>query len=156
VLLQFPPSFDTGDGRELVTFLERLPTDVRYALELRHSSWNTDATAQLLRDHRCCRVAGDYFEEPWDVPATTDFYYVRWIGEHGRFPALDREQVDVTERLDWWKQRLDATANGVNTVWGLVNNDFSGFAVATANRLKQRVGLAVKERDDPRQGELFR
>ncbi len=156
VLLQFPPSFDTGDGRDLAKFLSDLPTDFRYALELRHASWNTDATAALLRDHRCCRVAGDYFEDPWDVPATTDFYYVRWIGEHGRFPTLDREQVDVTERLEWWKQRLDETAKTVDTVWGMVNNDYSGFAVATANRMKRLVGLAVKELEDPRQGELFR
>lgn len=155
VLLQFPPSFDTGDGRDLEKFLTLLPADLRYALELRHASWNTEATAQLLRDHRCCRVAGDYFDEPWDVPATTDFYYVRWIGEHGRFPTLDKEQVDVTERLAWWKQRLDSTATEVNTVWGMVNNDYSGYAVAAANRMKRLVGLPVKELDDPRQGELF-
>jgi uncharacterized protein YecE (DUF72 family) len=156
VLLQFPPSFDTGDGRELEKFLKQLPGDLRYALELRHASWNTEASAQLLRDQRCCRVAGDYFDEPWDVPATTDFLYVRWIGEHGRFPTLDREQVDVTERLAWWKRRLDAAAPGVKTVWGLVNNDFSGYAVATANRMRRLAGLAIREPDDPRQGELFR
>ena len=155
ILLQFPPSFDAGDGRDLESFLKFLPADVRFALELRHSSWNSDATANLLRDHHCCRVAGDYFDEPWDVPATTDFMYVRWIGEHGRFPTLDKEQVDVTERLEWWKRRLDNTAKGVETVWGLVNNDYSGFAIATANRMKQLAGLPVKELDDPRQGELF-
>ena len=155
VLLQFPPSFDAGDARELEKFLDRLPTDLRYALELRHGSWNTGATAELLRNHRCCRVAGDYFDEPWDVPATTDFLYVRWIGVHGKFPTLDRERVDVTDRLAWWKQRIEATAKDVTTVWGLVNNDYSGFAVATANRMKRLVGLPVKERDDSRQGELF-
>jgi uncharacterized protein YecE (DUF72 family) len=155
VLLQFPPSFDTGDGRELEKFLRALPTDVRFALELRHASWNTDATAELLRDLGCCRVAGDYFDEPWDVPDTTDFLYIRWIGEHGRFPTLDREQLDVTERLAWWKRRIDETARGVETVWGLVNNDFSGYAVGTANRMKNLVGLPVKEAEDPRQGELF-
>ena len=155
VLLQFPPAFDTGEARDLEKLLARLPTDLRYALELRHGSWNTEATGKLLRDHRCCRVAGDYFDEPWDVPATTDFLYVRWIGEHGKFPTLDKERVDVTERLAWWKGRLDAAANRVETVWALVNNDYSGFAVATANRMKRLVGLPVKELDDPRQGELF-
>ena len=155
VLLQFPPAFDTGEARGLEKFLTQLPTDLRYALELRHRSWNVEATEKLLRDHRCCRVAADYFDEPWDVPATADFLYVRWIGEHGKFPTLDREQVDVTDRLRWWKGRLDEAAKGVGTVWGLVNNDYSGFAVATANRMKQLVGLPVKERDDPRQGELF-
>ena len=155
VLLQFPPGFDTSEARDLEKVLSGLPTDLRYALEMRHSSWNTEATAKLLSDHRCCRVAGDYFDEPWDLPATTDFLYVRWIGEHGRFPTLDREQLDVIERLQWWKKRLDAAAKNVKTVWGMVNNDFSGFAVATANRTKKLLGLPVKELENPKQGQLF-
>ena len=155
VLLQFPPAFDTSEARDLEKFLAGLPTDLRYALEMRHGSWNTEATAKLLRDHRCCRVAGDYFDDPWDVPPTTDFLYVRWIGEHGRFAALDREQLDTTERLRWWKKRLDAAARDVDAVWGMVNNDFSGFAVATANRMKELVGLPVKELENPLQGQLF-
>jgi uncharacterized protein YecE (DUF72 family) len=156
VLLQFPPSFDAGDARELEKFLAALPADVRFALELRHRSWNTDATAALLRDHRCCWVAGDYFDDPWDVRVTTDFLYVRWIGEHGRFPTLDREQVDTTERLEWWTKRLKKAATPeVKTVWGMVNNDFSGFAVGTCNRLKRVLGLPFKEPPGPRQGELF-
>jgi uncharacterized protein YecE (DUF72 family) len=155
VLLQFPPAFDTGEARELEKFLAQLPTHLRYALELRHGSWNTPATEKLFRDHRCGRVAADYFDEPWEVPATTDFYYVRWIGEHGKFPTLDKEQIDVSERLEWWKERLQGPARDVHTVWGLVNNDYSGFAVATANRMKHLVGLPVAKREDPRQGQLF-
>ena len=157
ILLQFPPSFDAGDAGELENFLKALPTDLRYALELRHASWNTYLTAALLREHRCCCVAGDYFDQPWDLRVTTDFLYVRWIGEHGRFPTLDRERVDPTERLEWWAQRLKQAATPeVNTIWGLVNNDFSGYAVGTCNRLKRILGLPVKEPQGPRQGELFR
>ena len=36
-----------------------------------------------------------------------------------------------------------------------MKNDYSGYAVATANRMKRLVGLPVKEVEDPRQGELF-
>ena len=154
VLLQFPPGFDTGEARDLEKFLKALPADVRYGLELRHGSWNTDATARLLRDHRCCWVTADYFDEPWELRATTDFLYVRWIGQHGRFPTLDKEQVDITERLEWWQKRL-AKAGEVETIWGLVNNDYSGYAVGTANRMKRVLGLPVAEVKDPRQGELF-
>lgn len=156
VLLQFPPGLDTGEARDFGRFLDQLPTDLRYALELRHGSWNTNATAALLRDHRCSWVAGDYFDDPWDVRVTTDFLYVRWIGEHGRFPTLDRERVDVTDRLKWWKQRItSALTPEVTTAWGLVNNDYSGYAVGTANRMKRLVRLPVNEVQDPRQGELF-
>jgi uncharacterized protein YecE (DUF72 family) len=157
VLLQFPPSFDTGEARDLEKFLRALPTDLRYALELRHRSWDTQRTAALLRGHSCGWVAADYFEDPREARVTTEFLYVRWIGQHGRFPTLDRERVDPTERLEWWKGQLETSATDeVKTVWGMMNNDYSGYAVATANRVKRLVGLPVREPDDPRQGELFR
>lgn len=156
VLLQFPPSFDTGDGRDLEKFLDALPADLRYAVELRHGSWNVSLTEEILRDHGCCWVAADSFDEPWPLRATTDFLYVRWIGEHGRFPTLDRERLDTSGRLAWWKGLVDDVARrDVQTVWGLVNNDYSGFAVATANRMRKLVGLPVRIPEDPRQGLLF-
>ena len=156
VLVQFPPGFDTSQARELEKLLSGLPRDLRYAVELRHPSWRAgDSTKTLLIDHGCAWVAADYFDDPWEITVTADFLYVRWIGEHGRFPTLDRERVDVTERLAWWTRRIEESAAKVNTVWGLVNNDYSGYAVATANRVKGLVGLPVKESDDPSQGELF-
>jgi uncharacterized protein YecE (DUF72 family) len=158
VLLQFPPSFDTGEARDLHKFLSALPKDTRYAIELRHGSWKTDATARLLRDHNCCWVAADYLEDPPDMrPVTSDFLYVRWIGRHGQYPTLDRERIDVTERLQWWKEHLTAAATSdVKTIWGLVNNDYSGYAVGACNKMKRLLGLPVNDVADPRQAELFK
>ena len=160
VLLQFPPSFDAGDARDLERFLAALPADRRYALEMRHSSWNNDATAKLLGDHRCCRVAGDYFDEPWDVPPTTDFLYVRWIGEHERFEELNREQIDVAPNLEWWRGELGRVLSlgQVKDVFGFFNNDYSGYSIATCRRFMAMMGLPVKESPDQDlagQGMLF-
>ena len=154
VLLQFPPAFDASEAPELRMFLRGLPRDVRLAVELRHPSWDADATADLLREHGACRVAADYLQEPGKLVATADFLYVRWIGIHGRFPTLDRERIDTTERLEWWKERIGAL-EAVRTVWGFVNNDYSGYAVATCNRMKRLVGQPVRATSNPAQGELF-
>jgi uncharacterized protein YecE (DUF72 family) len=156
VLVQFPPSFDAGAANDLRTFLAALPTDVRFAVELRHPSWDTGATADLLREFRCAWVAADYLDrEPWDVVPTTDFLYVRWVGRHGVYPTLDRERIDATDRLAWWERRVERCA-GVKTVWGLVNNDYTGYAVATCNRMKRLVRQEVKPLEAPGQGQLFR
>ena len=155
VLLQFPPSFDASEAPELRTFLRGLPRDARLAVELRHPSWDADATADLLREFGVSWVAADYLQEPWALVATTDFLYVRWIGVHGRFPTLDRERIDVTQRLEWWREQISGLKE-VRTVWGFVNNDYSGFAVATCNRMKRLVGQPVRAPTDPEQGELFR
>jgi hypothetical protein len=40
-------------------------------------------------------------------------------------------------------------------VWGFVNNDYTGYAVRTCNRMKQLVGQEVKPVGTPGQGQLF-
>src|SRR5687767_15707825 len=46
VLVQFPPSFEASGAKDLRGFLAALPTDVRYAVEFRSDSWDTEATAE--------------------------------------------------------------------------------------------------------------
>jgi uncharacterized protein YecE (DUF72 family) len=155
VLVQFPPSFDAGAAGDLRTFLGAMPQDVRFAVEFRHPSWDAGPTADLLREFRCGWVAADYLtRDPWVIEPTTDFLYVRWVGRHGAYPTLDRERIDVTERLQWWKRRVDACA-GVQTVWGFVNNDYTGYAIETCNRMKRIVGQEVRMPEAQEQGKLF-
>jgi uncharacterized protein YecE (DUF72 family) len=155
VLLQFPPSFHADAAKDLRTLLAALPSDVRFAVEFRHSSWDTDVTADLLREFHCGWVAADYLDrEPWEVPATADFLYVRWVGRHGQYPTLDRERIDLTERLKWWKQRIER-CNQIGAVWGFFNNDYAGHAVGTCNRMKRLVGQSVRTPEVPGQGQLF-
>ena len=155
VLIQFPPSFDASATKDLDTFLSELPDDVRFAVEFRNPSWDAERTADVLRDHRCGWVAADYLTgEPWEITATTDFLYARWVGRHGQYPTLDKERIDATERLQWWKRRIDACA-AVHTVWGFFNNDYTGFAIGTANRMRRIVGQPVRRPEDPAQGQLF-
>ena len=156
ILIQFPPSFDAGAHRHLDTFLAALPRDVRYAVEFRHDSWDCERTADLLREHRCGWVAADYLtREPWEITATADFLYVRWVGRHGTYPTLDRERIDATERLKWWKREIERCKE-IGTVWGFFNNDYTGYGIGTANRMKRLVGQPVSKPEAPAQGQLFK
>jgi uncharacterized protein YecE (DUF72 family) len=145
VVIQFPPHFEIDQFAALETFLKALPRDVRFAVELRNRTWGEQRTLDLLREHRCCLVAAEYLSRPARLHVTTDFLFIRCIGEHQRFAELNREQADVTESLTWWKQQIDAAADQVSATWAFFNNDFSGYAVATCNRFKALVGEAVKE-----------
>lgn len=145
VLLQFPPGFEADQFDSLAKLLEKLPSDVRFAVELRNRTWGTQRTLDLLREHRCCLAAAEYLSRPGRIPLTTDFLYVRWIGQHGRFPVLNREQIDVSESLDWWKRQIISIADEIDTTWGFFNNDFAGYSVATCNRFKSLLGLPVNQ-----------
>ena len=42
VLIQLPPSFTVKEFQNIELFLDRLPSGYDYAVEFRHSSWNTE------------------------------------------------------------------------------------------------------------------
>jgi len=76
ILFQLPPTLKIDTGL-LGEFLSQLPRDLRYTFEFRHSSWLTDATYQLLGDHKValCAAESEKLETPEVV--TADFLYYR-------------------------------------------------------------------------------
>jgi uncharacterized protein YecE (DUF72 family) len=161
ILLQFPPSLRSPQGSHFRKLLKSLPRDMKFAIEFRHSSWfdHAEATASLLRDHHIAWASADYSREPLAIIPTAPFLYIRWIGRHRQFPQMDHEQIDVTDRLNWWQKEIDRvvqSSNGqIRDVFGFFNNDYAGYAVATCNQFKQLVGEPVVPVTDPRQGRLF-
>jgi uncharacterized protein YecE (DUF72 family) len=166
VLLQFPPSFSADRMSELDHFLSQMPRHVRFAVELRSRTWDVPRTLELLQEQRCCLVAAEYQYRPTLLPVTTDFLYVRWIGQHGAFTHFEREQVDMSDSLKWWRSAIEQTTPRLPapfdsaqdvpaTVYGFANNDYAGYAIGTCNRFKEIAGLAISQSQGDPQGRLF-
>jgi uncharacterized protein YecE (DUF72 family) len=158
VLLQFPPSFTVRELSKLDHFLSEMPADLHFAAEFRHASWQRDQTAQLLQKHQVAWVSADHVGGKAMIRPTTDFLYIRWIGEHNRFAEKNHEQADTTDRLQWWKSNINQSTSGggIDTVWGFFNNDYAGYSVATCNRFKKIVGVPVSGTvSQSVQGQLF-
>ena len=153
ILIQLPPTLTNREFPRLATLISKVPADVKLAVEFRHSSWWTPATGKLLRDYRVAWVAAEYTGEPREIEVTADFMYVRWIGEHDRFPAKNREEIDVAPRLAWWHEQLTHKAHAARDVWAFFNNDYSGYAIETGRRFKTLVGQSTEPIRDP--GTLF-
>ena len=155
VLLQFSPAFTSLEHDRLDRFLSELPGDVSLAVEFRHSSWENARTETMLRRHNCCWVAGDYLGALTPPVVTSDFLYVRWVGQHDKFPEKNKVMLDVTDRLDWWRREIQRRADVAQRVWGFFNNDYSGYSIATCNHFKATLGLPVVEPapDEPFQRE---
>lgn len=157
VLLQFPPDFAATEYDALAALLPQLPAGARFAVEFRHRSWWSDATADLLRAHAVCWAATDYIFLPKEIRRTTDFLYIRFLGRHGQFAVKSHEIVDKTEELRTWLDRVNAEPAdeaGVREVYSFFNDDYAGHAPATANRLRALLGMEV-EQGPPQQGRLF-
>lgn len=157
ILLQFPPDFRVEERDTLADFLPRLPGGARFAVELRHRSWWSDETADLLRAHAVCWAATDYIYLPKEICRTAGFLYVRFLGRHGQFDDKSRELLDKTEELRAWRAKIDAHLageGGATEVYAFFNDDYAGHAPATANRLRAMLGWEVAE-GPPQQGRLF-
>lgn len=159
VLIQLPPSFQADQAPVVERFLAQLPAGVRYAIEFRHASWHTPEAARALEDllHRygMCWVATDYEDLPVEIHRTAPFLYVRWIGRHNVIAHPGYEVLDRQQRLADWLERIREQADGLDTVFGFLDNDYAGHAPATCNRLKSLIGLPVVSTAAEDQGRLF-
>ena len=157
VLIQLPPDFTTAEQPVLLPFLDRLPPDMRFAIEFRHHSWEetAESTANLLQAHQICWATADYIHLSHSIRPTTDFLYLRFIGQHGQFSSKDREMVDKTAVLQSWWQQIQHHLPHMTRVYGFFNNDYAGYSPATCNRLKGIVGLETAEIRPFQQRRLF-
>ena len=155
ILVQFAPSFTFEQLPRLRTFLSALPSDVRFAVELRNRSWGRNETLELLREYGCALVMAEYLSRPRRIHVTSDLLYVRLIGQHDRFTKTDREQIDASESLAWWHGEIARVEPRVGSTWCLFSNDFAGYAIATCNRFKQLAGLPASAPGKHDLGELF-
>lgn len=159
ILIQLPPSFSPKNGRkDLRNFLEQLPQDFRFAIEFRNSGWHLPQIIRLLERYRVCWVWAD--TTPLDernlapfefMPQTTDFLYLRLLGDYETKYGADGERVHRYGKLLWkreaaldnWALRIQRHLADTRSIWTFVNNHFEGFAPETCQRLATRLGYEL-------------
>jgi len=117
LLLQLPPAFEVRGGMErLLGFLDSLPTDQRYAVEFRHDSWMQARIFEELRRRDVAMVWNEtqYLDTMPEV--TTDFLYLRFIGDRS-LDRLGTVQIDRTKEMERWveRPRRKRATSGVRT-----------------------------------------
>lgn len=157
ILFQFPPSFEAIHRARLENFLAELPLGPRYAVEIRDASWyaSSTETAAALARHGVAWAATQYPGLPARIYPTASYLYIRWIGQHGKYPAHSYERDDRSAELRAWQEKIIENSTGKEAVYGFFNNDYAGFAPGTANRYKAIAGLPVEPLTPPQQGKLF-
>jgi uncharacterized protein YecE (DUF72 family) len=142
ILIQLPPSLDASDFGTLEEFLDILPTEFRYAIEFRHRSWDTSKTRALLSAHNIAWTIIDLHYMPKNIHITTDFTYIRWLGNRRDVTKLDRVQIDRHDDIHEWGQRLDEIAQKLQRIYGFMNNHYAGHSPASVRQLKAELKIA--------------
>lgn len=146
--LQFSYEFKPDSRALLDEFLGQLPTEFRYAVEVRNRGWLKDWFLDLLKKHNTALVLVDRVSMPKLQEVTTDFTYIRWLGNRKDVPDDEYTHVRIprAKELDEWVDVIQQlNENGVD-VWGFANNHYMGHSPATLRELQTRLqqkGLEV-------------
>jgi uncharacterized protein YecE (DUF72 family) len=159
ILVQLPPQFSPRDGKAaLRSFLDQLPHDFRFAIEFRHAGWHRPEIIRLLEKHRVNWVWADTSPlnqrnlAPFEFqPRTTDFLYVRLLGDYSTKYDDEGKHLHRYGKLLWkrevalesWILKMERQLPDIRALYIYVNNHFEGFAPETCQRLAERLGFEL-------------
>jgi uncharacterized protein YecE (DUF72 family) len=123
ILIQLPPTFKF-DKQLLEDFMGLRPPAFSFAFEVRHSSWYTEETYSVLRQHSVALCLAETDEQTPPEILTANFTYLRL-----------RLEEYTPEHLGAWRRRFDAwTGQGVD-VYAYCKHEDAGKAPAYAKQL---------------------
>jgi len=128
----------------LTPFLNKLPADHRFVIEIRNKTWLDARFADVLREHNVALALTDtsFVPRPWEVKEkfdliTSDFAYVRWLGDRHGIETItrvwDKAIVDRTDDLKNWVQfvRQMVLSRKLRHIFLFANNHYAGHGPAT-------------------------
>jgi uncharacterized protein YecE (DUF72 family) len=154
ILIQLGPDYAPTELPTLTKFLEKLPADLKFAVEFRQRGWITDAVLAMLTERR---VACTLTDARW-IPRktmialaarpTADFAYLRWMGPNREIVDYSRIQHDRTRELEEWSEAVLMLIQKVTAVYGYVNNHFAGHSPYSTRQLQRLIGQRPVEPEE--------
>ncbi|MFL6216709.1 MAG: DUF72 domain-containing protein [Blastocatellia bacterium] len=146
ILIQLPPDFSPNERAAFSSFIELLPSQLRFAVEFRDANWLTAETVEILAQKNVALTLTDSrwvhrtisFRFIEDYPA--DFAYVRWLGPRD-LTDYSRIQLDRSKELAQWAEAFTALQAKVSEIFGYFNNHFQGHSPASCNLFKESIGM---------------
>jgi uncharacterized protein YecE (DUF72 family) len=108
LLIQLPPSMQIFEGLEsLRDLVPNLDPGFRYAIEVRHPSWFQDLAYNFFANNGICLVWSQLAELKTPPVVTTDFLYLRLIGDRSiQEKDFGLIQIDRIEDMQKWIDNL--------------------------------------------------
>jgi uncharacterized protein YecE (DUF72 family) len=151
LLIQLPPSMQIMPGlqglKELVRLLDGR---FRYAVEVRHPSWFQDLAYNFFANNDICMVWSQLAHMSTPPIVTTDFLYVRFIGDRSIYERdFEKIQKDRVLEMKQWADEIKGVKSRkergrrkeVNLAMIAANNHYASFGPGTANLFRKMVGL---------------
>ena len=142
ILIQLPPSlkFDAAVAEHFFSVLKTNHADFHFAIEVRHQSWLSDESIQLLKKFKIAWVisqAGVDF--PYAEHITSKNIYVRFHGPGKLYTSSYSDKM-----LESFAGKFKSWLEEKFVLWIFFNNDFNGIGIENATRLKRMMGLEAE------------
>jgi uncharacterized protein YecE (DUF72 family) len=155
LLIQLPPSLNMIEGIEnLRELVPELDNRFRYAVEVRDRSWFQDLAYNFFADNNICMVWSQLAELMTPPVVTTDFLYLRFIGDRTISEEdFGRIQKDRVMEMKTWASKVKKVVKeeekagrgrgrkNINLAVVSANNHYAGFGPGTANIFRKMVQL---------------
>jgi uncharacterized protein YecE (DUF72 family) len=127
----------------LEPFLVKLPPGYKFAIEIRNQHWLVPRFTDLLRQHNVALALIDHswMPRPWEIDAnldlaTSDWTYVRWLGDRKEIEAVtnnrwDKTVVDRETDLTNWAEVFRQFLGRKLKIYAYANNHYSGYGPGT-------------------------
>jgi uncharacterized protein YecE (DUF72 family) len=152
-------------------FLNKLPKDHRFAVEIRNKNWLVPQFVETLRendvalaliDHTWMPSPAKWFEK-FD-PITADFAYVRWLGDRKgieeQTKVWDKIIVDRGAELGEWVEVLRTVHKRKIQILAFANNHYAGYGPGTVEMFRklwrEQVAPAENSNIEAKQGPPFK
>lgn len=142
--LQFAYDFTPELFDRLDDFLGILPEGPRYAVEVRNRQWLTPNFGEMLSNHNVALVLQDLHYMPKLEWITADFTVIRWLGRRKDVTQFDRIQIDRTDVLKSWAEKVHLFLQQGFDVYGYFNNHFAGHSPASVRQFAEIMGVEIK------------
>jgi uncharacterized protein YecE (DUF72 family) len=127
LLLQFPPSFTAKHLPDLAEYLQKLPKQHRYVVEVRNKTWLNPEFHALLRANKAALAWADSPLMAEVNKVTGDFLYIRWEGNRQTVVGtLGKIEADKTADYARWAEKLKPHI-GKTEVFGYFAKYYSGY-----------------------------
>jgi uncharacterized protein YecE (DUF72 family) len=153
LLIQLPPSLKITEGIEnLRKLLPELDDRFRIAIEVRDKSWFQDLAYNFFANNNICMVWSQLAELATPPITTTDFLYMRFIGDRSisekDFGKIQKDKInemknwaDKLKKVIEEERRVENDKENINLAIVSANNHYAGFGPMTANIFRKMVGL---------------
>jgi uncharacterized protein YecE (DUF72 family) len=145
VLIQLPRAFKmtAANAANLANFLEFLPGEIRFAVELRSPEWFVPEIFELLAGHNAALCLGqnefllrEIIMKAREFPSA-DLAYFRFSGARD-LTKLDRIQRPQEESINFWAEQIKTIKSKTTFVY--FSNLFEGFSPESAAKFRKLIG----------------